>query len=89
MPEAAAHDLLSRAVRAELSRVACPEYAFTCEGAFWHLTFNGKTTHVSNGIGSKYIALLLANPNRELLYGRPFFKILVRRDGRLAKSFNR
>ena len=43
-----------------------PDYAFEWAGDFWHLTFEGKTTHVRDGVGPRYIALLLANPGKEL-----------------------
>ena len=43
-----------------------PAYAFEWSGDFWHLTFEGKTTHIRDGIGPRYIALLLANPIEEV-----------------------
>ena len=42
------------------------DYAFEWAGDFWHLTFEGQTTHVRDGVGPRYIALLLANPGKEL-----------------------
>ena len=51
----------------EIMRLAAgPKYAFTREGDFRRLTFEGKTTHIENGVEPKFIALLLANPGKEL-----------------------
>jgi len=43
-----------------------PEYAFEWAGDFWDLTFAGRTAHVKDGIGPRYLAMLLANPRKPL-----------------------
>jgi len=42
------------------------EYDLEWKGDYWHLTFAGKTTHIKDGVGPKYLALLLADPMTEL-----------------------
>ena len=59
-------DLISRAVRGIACLPAVPMYALTCEGDFWHLTYERRTTHVKDGVGPKYLAVLLANPGMEV-----------------------
>ena len=45
---------------------AGPDCAFEWAGDYWHLTFGGETTHVKDGIGPRYLALLLTNRPRSL-----------------------
>jgi len=68
--------------------LAASDYAFEHAGDFWHLTFAGATTHIRDGVGPRYIALLLANPGKELFCpdiiamanGNPIVKISHSRD---------
>jgi hypothetical protein len=72
----------------ELMVPAGPDYAFEWAGDFWHLTFAGKTTHVKDGIGARYLALLLSNPRKSLYcpdiiaiaQGNPILKISHAKD---------
>ena len=50
----------------ELIMPAGPDYAFEWAGDYWHLTFDGRTSHIRDGVGPRYIALLLANAGKEL-----------------------
>ena|GEM_PF-2489556 len=67
---------------------AGPDYAFEWAGDYWHLTFAGKTTHVKDGIGARYLALLLSNPRKGLYcpdiiaigQGNPILKISEAKD---------
>lgn len=43
---------------------AGPRYAFCYAGGMWHLTFDGKTTHVDDTVGAKYIAIVLDKPGQ-------------------------
>lgn len=63
-------------------------YSFEWVGDFWHMTFNGQTTHIKDGVGPRYIAMLLANPGKEmfcpdiitLANGNPIVKISQTKD---------
>ena len=67
---------------------AGPEYALEWTGDYWHLTFEGNTTHVKDGVGPRYIALLLDNRGKELFCadmialanGNPVIKISQSKD---------
>ncbi len=48
------------------SRDILPEHQFVKRGKAWDLTFRGKTTHVPDGVGAKYLILLLLNQGVEL-----------------------
>ena len=59
-------DAFGERLAAEGSASSGREYALDWAGDFWHLTFEGRTTHIRDGVGPRYIALLLANLGREL-----------------------
>lgn len=72
----------------ELMVPAGPSYAFEWAGDYWHLTFEGQTTHIKDGVGPRYIALLLVNGRSELFCadmislatGNPVIKVSQSKD---------
>ncbi len=72
----------------ELMIPAGPDFAFEWAGDYWHLTFEGQTTHIRDGVGPRYIALLLVNGRKELFCadmvslasGNPIIKVSQSKD---------
>jgi len=67
---------------------AGPDYAFEWAGEYWHLTFAGQTTHVKDGVGPRYLALLLGDPFKTIYapdmvavaQGNPILKVSQAKD---------
>ena len=41
-------------------------FALLRSGDYWHLTFNRRTTHLRHSLGVQYLAILLANPDKDI-----------------------
>ena len=42
------------------------EHRFCCEGDYWSIAFDGRTSRLRDAKGLRYLARLLAHPGREI-----------------------